>query len=65
MDDLHEAGDDRGIRERLIRAGLLKPGSGSAAAILESLLLELPVSLSEALAEERADRLPRETRTRR
>ena len=57
MDDLHEAGDDRGIRERLIRAGLLKPGSGSAAAILESPPLELPVSLSEALAEERADRL--------
>ena len=57
MDDTHEAGDDRGIRERLIRAGLLKPGSGSAAAILESPPLELPVSLSEALAEERADRL--------
>ena len=65
MDDMHEAGDDRGIRERLIRAGLLKPGAGSAAAILESLPLELPVSLSEALAEDRADRLPRVTRAKR
>ena len=51
-----EAGDERGIRERLIAAGLLRPGTGSAAAILESPPLELPVSLSEALAEDRADR---------
>ncbi len=65
MDDMHEAGDDRGIRERLIRAGLLKPGAGSAAAILESPPLELPISLSEALAEARADRLPRVTRAKR
>ena len=65
MDDMHEAGDDRGIRERLIRAGLLKPGAGSAAAILESPPLELPISLSEALAEDRADRLPRVTRAKR
>ena len=50
------AGDDRGIRERLIGAGLLRPGAGSAAAILESPPLALPVSLSEALAEDRADR---------
>ena len=49
------AGDDRGIRERLIGAGLLRPGAGSAArAILESQPLALPVSLSEALAEDRA-----------
>ncbi len=47
---------DRGARERLIDAGLLKPGSGNAAAILESPPLALPVSLSKALAENRADR---------
>lgn len=51
------AGDDRGIRERLIGDGLLRPGRGNAAAILESPPLTLPVSLSEALAEDRADRL--------
>ena len=53
----HRARDDRGIRERLIGAGLLRPGAGSAAAILASPPLELPVSLSEALSEDRADRL--------
>lgn len=50
-------GDDGGIRGRLIGDGLLRPGSGSAAAILESPPLALPVSISEALAEDRADRL--------
>lgn len=50
-------GDDGGIRERLIGDGLLRPGSGSAAAILESPPLALPTSISEALAEDRADRL--------
>ena len=48
-------GDD-GVRERLIGAGLLRPGKGNAAAILRSPPLALPVSLSEALAENRADR---------
>lgn len=52
-----EAGDGRGIRERLIAGGLLKPGAGGAAAILESEPLALPVTLSEALAEDRADRI--------
>lgn len=51
------AGDDQGIRERLIGDGLLRPGRGNAAAILESPPLTLPVSLSEALAEDRTDRL--------
>ena len=51
------AGDDAGIRERLIGAGVLRPGRGSTAAILESPPLALPVGLSEALAEDRADRL--------
>ena len=52
-----EAGDDEGIRERLIGTGLLRPGKGGAAAILDEPPLDLPVSLSEALTEERTDRL--------
>ena len=51
------AGDERGIRERMIGAGLLRPGAGGAATILESPPLELPVSLSDALVQDRADRL--------
>lgn len=51
------AGDDREVRERLIGDGLLRPGRGNAAVILESPPLTLPVSLSAALAEDRADRL--------
>ena len=50
------ARDGEGIRERLIGAGLLRPGAGSAATVLESAPLTLPVSLSEALAEDREDR---------
>ena len=49
--------DDQGARERLIRTGLLRPGNGSAGAILEAPPLELPVSLTGALFEERADRV--------
>lgn len=49
------AGGDDGVRARLIGAGLLKPGKGNAAAILQSPPLALPVSLSEALADDRAD----------
>ena len=45
-----------GARERLIAKGMLRPGNGSAAAILEQPPLALPVSLSEALAEDRTDR---------
>ena len=52
-----EEGGAQGIRERLIAAGLLKPGAGGAAAILESEPLALPVTLSEALSEDRADRI--------
>lgn len=47
------AKDERGVRERLISASLLRPGKGGAVAILDKPLLALPVSLSEALAEER------------
>ena len=50
------AGADDGVRERLIGAGLLRPGKGNAAAILQSPPLALPISLSKALTEERTDR---------
>ena len=49
--------DDEGGRERLIASGILRPGKGSAAAILDKPPLALPVNLSEALAEDRTDRL--------
>lgn len=49
-------GRDSGIRERLIGTGLLRPGKGNAATVLESSPLALPVGLSEALSEDRADR---------
>ena len=46
-----------GVRERLIRQGLLKPGKGNTATILGEPPLVLPTSISEALAEDRNDRL--------
>ena len=49
--------DDEGSRERLIGAGLLRPGSGAAAAVLDEPTLVLPVSVSEALSDDRMDRL--------
>ena len=49
--------NDEGGRERLIAKGILRPGKGSAAAILEKPPLALPVNLSEALTEDRTDRL--------
>ena len=49
--------DDQGARERLIATGLLRPGNGDAAAILDEPPLEVPASLSDALSEERADRV--------
>ena len=52
-----ETDDDEGIRDRLVGTGMLRPGVGSSAAILDEPPLELPVSLSEALIEERSDRL--------
>lgn len=51
------AEDNRGVRERLISQGLLRPGKGGAAAILNEPPVVLPVSLSEALAADRDDRL--------
>lgn len=44
-------------RERLVRAGVLRPGAGEAAKILGEPPLEVPTSVLAALAEERADRL--------
>ena len=49
--------DNRGVRERLISQGILRPGKAGAGAILDEPLLTLPVSISEALAEDRNDRL--------
>ena len=49
--------DGEDLRERLIGAGLIRPGTGRAARILEQQPLALQSSLSEALAEDRADRL--------
>lgn len=50
-------GGDSECRERLIRGDVLRPGSGKSVAILERPPLELPVSIAEALAEERAEGL--------
>lgn len=50
-------GDDMDVRERLIAQGVLRPRSGSAADILEEPPLELPVSILDALYEDRSDRL--------
>ena len=46
--------EDR-VRERLVQNGLLKPGNGASAAILEEAPLELPASVSDALKEEREE----------
>ena len=44
-------------RARLITKGVVRPGRGEASAILDQPPLTLPVSISEALAEDRDDRL--------
>ena len=51
------AGNDREARDRLVGRGLLRPGAGNAAVILEEPPLELPVSILDALLEDRDDRL--------
>ena len=48
---------DSALRQTLVKAGLLRPGKGQAAAILGAPPIQLPTSLSAALMEERADRL--------
>lgn len=50
-----ESGDEH--REWLINSGLLQPGQGGSGSILEDAPLDLPTSLSEALEEDRTDRL--------
>lgn len=47
---------DEDHRQRLIQAGILRPGSGSALRVLDTEPLELPLPLSDALADEREDR---------
>ena len=49
--------DGEGLRGRLIGTGLLRPGKGGAAAILDEPPLALPVSIAGALTEGRSDRL--------
>lgn len=49
--------DGRNVRDRLIDAGILRPGKGRTAAILDQPPLSLPTSLSEVLDEDRTDRL--------
>jgi antitoxin (DNA-binding transcriptional repressor) of toxin-antitoxin stability system len=51
------AGREDERRTRLVRAGVLSPGSGDASNILDTAPLRLPTSLSDALEEDRADRL--------
>ena len=51
------AEDNREVRERLISQGLLRAGKGGAGAILNEPPVVLPVSVSEALAADRDDRL--------
>jgi prevent-host-death family protein len=55
--DAAAAGSDESRRSRLIRAGILRAGSGDASRVLETRPLELRTSLLEALREEREDRL--------
>ena len=52
-----EPGSDDAARDRMVRDGLLRPREGPAASILDSPPLELPTSISQALAEDRTDRL--------
>jgi prevent-host-death family protein len=47
---------DDDVRERLIRAGVIRPGTGDASAILALPLLDAP-GLLKALDEEREDRV--------
>ncbi len=49
--------DNRDLQARLVSAGVIRPGTESATRILEKAPLALHSDLSEALAEDRADRL--------
>ena len=50
-------GSDEEDRERLIRAGIVRAGSGRTSAILDSPPPTLPTKLRDALEADRADRL--------
>lgn len=50
-------GPDEKKRKRLVRAGVLRPGKGNAASILDQRPLKLPTSVAEALDEEGKDRV--------
>ncbi len=51
------ASDAGETRDRLIGTGLLRPGRGDAASVLDQPPLNLSASIAQALAEDRADRL--------
>lgn len=48
--------DDDDLRARLVAAGVIRPGKGGMARVLEKPPLALNLKLSEALDEDRADR---------
>jgi prevent-host-death family protein len=48
---------DGGKRQRLVQAGILRPGRGDVRTILDAALVEVPTSILAALEQERSDRL--------
>ena len=50
-------GEDPKALERLVSRGLIRPGNGDPAEVLKEPPLELPVSILDALLEDRDDRL--------
>ena len=50
-------GSEDAARDRMVRDGLLRPREGPATTTLDSPPVELPTSISQALAEDRTDRL--------
>jgi prevent-host-death family protein len=52
-----EPAPDDDDRDRLVRAGILRPGSGDSSAILDRPPLDLGSDLRSAVADERDDRL--------
>ena len=56
---LHPAqvAEDGPRRQRLVRAGILRPATGSGRAILDGAPVEVPTSILAALEDERSDRL--------
>lgn len=52
-----EVAADGERRQSLVRAGILRPGTGNARTILDRELVVVPTSILAALEEERSDRL--------